>query len=511
MSYKFGELHVVKMNATYMQIGADPSILQEMNDFFSFEVPGAQFMPKVKYGMWDGRKRLFNYANQTLYVGLYAHLVVFARDRKYKIIEYESILPVEEATLSKCKQFIEGLDIHSDGNKITPYYFQEDSIFHCLTNYRATIVSPTSSGKSLIIYALSEYHRRQGRKILIIVPTVSLVLQLYSDFKDYSSEIEWEAKDHCHKIYSGQEKDSIKPIIISTWQSMQHKPPAYFKKFDVVIVDEVHGAKADQLVKILENSNNAHIRYGFTGTLDDTECHKLVIVGLLGPDKKVIGTKQLMDEGYVANLTIKVFMLKYSEESRKALRKLILAAKKIGGNGYQAEMEYIVTNPVRMRQLVGLCNATKGNTLILFQYVEKHGKPIVAQLKKQTDKKIYYISGEVKAEEREKIRKLMETENNVILCASYGTFSTGVSVKNIHNVVFASPSKSKIKVLQSIGRGLRMSKTKISVTLFDIVDDLTYKAKKNDYPNYTIRHFWERWRIYKSEKFKVKIYERLIK
>ena len=169
-----------------------------------------------------------------------------------------------------------------------------------------------------------------------------------------------------------------------------------------------------------------------------------------------------------------------------------------------------MTNQVRMKQVIGLCKATKGNTLVLFQYVEKHGKVIVKNLKKNTEKRIYYISGETKPEEREIIRKAMETEENVVLCASYGTFSTGVSVKNIHNVIFASPSKSKIKVLQSIGRGLRMSKTKNSVTLFDIVDDLTFKAKKNDYPNYTIKHFWERWRIYKDENFKVKLYERSI-
>jgi len=506
----FGDIHVGKLNETYMQIGADNAILKELSDFFSFEVPNAKFMPQVKYGMWDGKKRLFNYTNQTLYVGLYRHLQVFAADREYKIIEYDSVLPIKDVSYVNYESFMNSLNIHSDGFKITPHYFQETAILHALNNERATIVSPTSSGKSLIIYALAEWHRQNNKRIIIVVPTVSLVLQMYSDFKDYSSEIEWDVAEHCHKIYAGEEKDSIKPIIITTWQSMQKKKPSYFHKFDVVIVDEGHLAKADQLTKILESSVNASIRYGFTGTLQDTEMHKLVILGLLGPDKKIIGTKQLMDEGYVANLTIKVLLLKYSEEARKELRRACLSAKKSGGSAYQTEMEYIVSSEIRMKQVMNLCKSTVGNSLVLFQLVEKHGKLIAKELEKKTGKIVLFISGATKAEDREEIRKRMEVEENIILVASYGTFSTGVSVKNIKNVIFASPSKSKIKVLQSIGRGLRVSKTKKSVTLFDIVDDLTYSTKKTSYPNYVIKHFHSRWQFYKDEKFNVKLYERNI-
>lgn len=507
---KFGDIHVVKFNESYMQLAADSSILKEIGDFFSYEVPGAQFQPKVRNGLWDGRIRLFNYKNQTLYVGLYAHLRVFAEDRKYNIIEHETILGKNDIKFEEYTELIESLNIHNDGNSIKPYYFQETSILHCMRNDRTTIVSPTSSGKSLIIYALSEYHRRKGSQILIIVPTINLVLQLFADFKDYSSEIEWDPVDHCHKIYTGQEKDSIKPIIISTWQSMQSKPAKYFHKFGVAIVDEVHGAKATQITKILENCINAKVRYGLTGTLQEAEVHKLVILGLLGPDRKIIGTKQLMDEGYVADLSIKAIVLKYSNKAKKELWKIKAEIKKSKkGSAYAAEMKYIVENEERMKCLVGLSSVLKGNTLILFQYIE-HGKAIEKQLKDNTDKKVFYISGETKPDERERIRGLMETNDDIILTASYGTFSTGVSVKNIHNVIFGSPSKSKIKVLQTIGRGLRISKTKVAATLYDFVDDLTYKTKKNKHLNYVIKHFHERWKIYRSEGFKTKIYERQI-
>jgi superfamily II DNA or RNA helicase len=219
-----------------------------------------------------------------------------------------------------------------------------------------------------------------------------------------------------------------------------------------------------------------------------------------------------MDEGYVANLEIKVLMLKYSLEDRKELRKQVQEAKKAKkGSAYQIEMDFIVSSQVRMKQVINLCKANVGNSLVLFQYVEKHGKVIEKLLKEHTSKNIYFISGATKPEERERIRQEMEKESNIILVASYGTCSTGVSIKNIDNVIFASPSKSKIKVLQSIGRGLRISKSSSKVMLFDITDDLTYKAVKHSYPNYTIKHFHERWRMYKDEEFKVQIYEREMK
>lgn len=508
MSYTYGEIHVVAMNATYIQIGADASILSEINDYFTFEVPGAKFMPSFKYGAWDGKKRMYSHVNQTLYLGLYSQLIQFATERDYKVIEYDSIYPKDVVKFDKMKDFMKGLDIHAGGNKITPHYYQETAIDHALNNPRSTIVSPTSSGKSLIIYSLVRWHLQNNRRILIIVPTINLVMQMYSDFKDYSSEIEWDTNEHCHKIYSGQEKDSIKPVIISTWQSMQHNKADHFKKYDVVIVDEVHGAKSDQITKIMDRSINAFYRYGFTGTLQDAKIHKLVIIGLFGPAKKIIGTKTLMDEGFVAKLSIKVIMLHYSDECKKELRGLTVAAKKSKGNGYAAEMDFIVNHQRRMDTVINLTTVLQGNTLVLFQYVEKHGKVIYEKLLQNSEKRVYYISGETNPDERERIRCEMETRNDIILVASLGTFSTGVSVKNIHNIVQASPSKSKIKVLQSIGRGLRISKTKDSVTLYDIVDNITYKARKHEYQNYTLKHFWERWKIYREEKFRVRVYER---
>lgn len=508
MSDYQGEIHVSLLNATYIQIGAETSILKEIGEFFVFDVPNARFNPKFKHGVWDGKIRLFNYKTQTLYTGLHGHLKKFAAERHYKVIEYDNILSLECLKFDDYDRFMKDLNIHSDGIKLTARHYQDSAILHGINAGRCTIVSPTSSGKSYIIYALLRWHQQFDRKILIVVPTVSLVNQMYSDFKDYSSEVEWNHRDNCHKIFSGQDKTSNKPVIISTWQSMQKQNMEFFKPFDVIFTDEVHTAKATQLKQILEKSINAYHRYGLTGTLQDTECNRLVIVGLHGPAKKIIKTKQLMDEGYIAELAIKCVILKYPTRDRDFVRKMHIRAKKEKKNAYKQEVDFIVAHKKRMEQLVSLSLAVKGNTLILFQYVESHGKIIYEKLLQKSQKEVYYISGETKPEEREKIRKAMEKKKNVILVASYGTFSTGVNVKQIHNVIFASPSKSKIKVLQSIGRGLRIGKGKTSVTLWDIVDDISKQNRKTKSHNYVFKHFLERWKIYKQEQFKLKIYER---
>jgi superfamily II DNA or RNA helicase len=339
---------------------------------------------------------------------------------------------------------------------------------------------------------------------------------MFSDFEDYSSHNGWDTEKHCHKIYAGQEKDSKKPIIISTWQSMQNKPSGYFQQFDIVVCDEVHLAKADAISKIVESSSNAYIRYGFTGTLQDTACHKLVILGHFGAEKRVIETKELMELGCCSQLAIKCVIFRYKEDDVKRLEKIVNLKKKSGDNGYAAEMGFIVEHENRMNNLVALILSLKKNSLVLFNLVAKHGKVVYNKLiemneKHNLGKDILFISGETEADIREDIRTIMEQNDNIILVASYGTTSTGVSIKNIENVIFASPFKSKIKVLQSIGRGLRNNKGKEKMTLYDVVDDLSRRTRGGNLKyNYVLKHFSERYGIYQREKFDCKTITRMI-
>jgi superfamily II DNA or RNA helicase len=271
-------------------------------------------------------------------------------------------------------------------------------------------------------------------------------------------------------------------------------PKTWYDRFDVIMGDEAHQYKAKSLTTIMERAGQTKYRYGFTGTLDGTLTNKMVLEGLFGPVKKVTTTTELMERNEVAQLTIKCLVLKYPAEVCK------LASK----YSYQEEVEYLVLNERRNDFITKLTLSLQGNSLLLFQFVEKHGQVLFDNLKKaEPERSIYFIHGGVDAEEREEVRRIVESESNAIIVASYGTFSTGINIRNLHNVLFSSPTKSRVRTLQSIGRGLRTSETKTSMTLYDISDDMRYKDKLN----FTAQHFKDRIVIYNSENFKHKVYE----
>jgi superfamily II DNA or RNA helicase len=475
-------IQVEKLDEIYLKITGEPGLLMEMSEFFTFTVPGAKFMPAYRNKFWDGKIRLLNVLTGTLYVGLLRYVEEFCRSRNYEI-EYLSDFACEEFSVKEAKEFITKLK-----PTLQPRDYQIKAFMHAVRERRSLLLSPTASGKSFIIYLLTRYY---ASRTLIIVPTTSLVSQLASDFADYGFDSDmW-----VHRIFSGQDKVSDKPITISTWQSIYKLPKTYFANFDVVIGDEAHLFKAKSLTSIMDKLPNCKYRFGFTGTLDGTETHKLVLEGLFGPVRKVISTAELIDKKHLAEFTIKGIVLSYPEE----IRKMIARAA-----DYQAEMDYIVRLEARNKFIRNLALSLKGNTLLLFQFVEKHGKLLYKDLVKEAgDRKIFFVSGEVDGEQREEIRRIVENESNAIIVASFGTFSTGVNIKNLHNIIFASPSKSRIRNLQSIGRGLRKSDTKTAATLYDIADDMSWKSKKN----FTLLHFMERIKIYNEEKFDYKIYK----
>jgi superfamily II DNA or RNA helicase len=321
------------------------------------------------------------------------------------------------------------------------------------------------------------------------VPTTSLVSQLSSDFADYG----FDSDSRVHKIHAGQSKHSSLDVTISTWQSIYKMPKEYFRSFDVVIGDEAHLFKAKSLTSIMGKLIECKYKFGFTGTLDGTQTNKLVLEGLFGAVKKVTTTSELIDQKHLAEFKIKAIVLSYDEETRKIVSKM----------DYQTEIDWIVRNPARNKFIKNLALSLKGNSLLLFQFVEKHGDVLYDMIKKAADgRNVYYVAGKTETEDREHIRKIIETESDAIIVASSGVFSTGINIRNLHNVVFTSPSKSRIKNLQSIGRVLRKSESKTAATLYDIADDLSHKSKQN----YTIQHFKERVKIYSEEQFPYKIY-----
>jgi superfamily II DNA or RNA helicase len=473
---------VGKYDEVYAVVHCGDGEARELNEYFCFYVPGYKFMPSYKMKVWDGKIRLFHTQNRTLYYGLIDYIEQFCKERDYEFELDDSIDIEEEFSVHEAKQFISGLSLPFEVRD-----YQIDAFVHSIRRRRAVLLSPTASGKSLVIYLVTKY--LMG-KTLIIVPTTSLVSQLFKDFIDYG----FDSETQIHQIMAGADKNTDRPIIISTWQSIYKQPKDWFDQFDVVIGDEAHQFKAKSLTTILTNLDKCGYRFGFTGTLDGTQTHKLVLEGLFGAVKKVTTTKTLMDEGNVAKFSIKALILKHTKENSKVVVK----------QKYQDEMDYLVNSQTRNKFITNLSLSLEGNTLLLFQYVDKHGKVLYNNIKEaDNSREVFYVSGETKVDDREDIRQAVETSTNSIIVASFGTFSTGINIKNLHNVIFASPSKSKVRTLQSIGRGLRLGENKKNAVLYDIADDLSHGSKQN----YTLSHFVERMKYYNEEKFDYKIYK----
>ena len=496
-SYILGmsDMCIENVDSVHIKIRCDRSIAKELSDFFTFKVPGYKFMPQYRNRMWDGTIKLFNVFDQTLYKGLMSYVIKFAEDREYS---YSLEMPKKKGkrkTAEETKKYInEFIKPHANETAIEAHDHQIDAVTHAMNTDRCLLLSPTASGKSLIIYSLIRYYMNiipEDKKLLIIVPTTSLVSQMLSDFSDYSKINKWNAKKNCHAIFAGRDKNTDKRVVVSTWQSIYKQPKEYFDQFGAVFGDECHLFKAKSLTTLMTKLTDCPYRIGTTGTLDGTQTHKLVIEGLFGPTYNVISTKSLMDKDLVSSLKIDSILLSYSDEEKKEVKKL----------KYQDEMKWLVFNEKRNNFIRDMALSLKGNTLVLFQFVDNHGKHLHSILeKKNPDRKIFFVHGGTDVETREQIRKITEKENDAIIVASYGTFSTGISIRKLHNIIFASPSKSRIRVLQSIGRQLRKSDDKKTAHLYDIGDDLSWKS----YKNHTLRHFIERIKIYKSEQFKVR-------
>ena len=365
-----------------------------------------------------------------------------------------------------------------------PRKYQVQGVSDALRHNRKLLISPTASGKSLMIYSLVRYYVEKGQKILLVVPTTSLVEQMYKDFVDYG----WDAESYCHKIYAGKEKTNELPVTITTWQSVYKLERSFFEDYNVVIGDEAHLFKSKSLISIMTKLHHAKYRFGFTGTLDGTQTHKWVLEGLFGPSYKVTKTEELMRQGHLSQLDIQCIVLKHAEKKFET---------------YQDEIEYLITHEQRNTFIKNLSLDLKGNTLVLFSRVEAHGQVLydLINSNKKGDRKVFFIHGGVDTSERELVREITEEESNAIIIASYGTFSTGINIKRLHNIIFASPSKSRVRNLQSIGRVLRKGKDKVKATLYDISDDCTYKSKRN----YTLNHLIERIKIYNEENFNYEI------
>ena len=384
-----------KVNEVYLRVSSEPSVIQELSDHLTFDVPGAKFSPAYRNRFWDGKIRLLNSLTGLTYTGLVKEISEFAASRNYDIEIDPKLLPEKYDS-----------DLQSFNLTQTPRNYQQSAFESAINNQRGVFLSPTASGKSFIIFLLASFYNKMGLKTLVIVPTVSLVMQMKKDFDSYTTD-----QLDIHSISAGVDRVSKSPIVISTWQSIYKMPKDWFNQFGCVIGDEVHLFKDTSLKSIMEKLIDCKYRYGFTGTLDGSHTNKITLEGLFGPVKQVTTSSDLMEQGLIANLKIKAIILKHNDEDRKLAKKF----------SYQEEMDFIVKHRKRNKFIRNLGLSLDGNTLILFQYVDKHGKMLHDMFTtKDPERKIYFVHGGVDGDDRERIRGIVDSHDEEKIIFEFG-------------------------------------------------------------------------------------------
>ncbi len=485
-----------------VRLELDSGVGMELQEQLTFFVPGYQHMPKYRAGAWDGTISLYSPWKRTLPRGLLPEIAKFCEKRGYELDCPTDIWDPRPPTQAWRDNFLACIKA-----KLKPEWsiwdHQEESMVRCAWSGRSLLLSPTSSGKSLIIYALSCYARAFHKPVLIIVPTKGLVKQMMGDFRDYAN---WDFKDY--QIMGGVDKNivGIQPdFVCSTWQSIYKMPREWFAQFGAIIGDEAHHFTAECVKSIMENAVDVGFRWGTTATTDNKLVTVLSLNGLFGPLVELVTLKQLMDMGHIAKLRIRVVVLKYGKESRKKLAKFAQdpETKRWRPADYTEEVDFLVSHPGRMQFTTEFPGSLRGNVLTLFRLVEKHGKPMAEIMEAMYGPRFKFVHGGTDVDDRETIRKSVEEYSDLVMSASMGVFSTGVNMKNLRHLIMASPVKGRVKLLQSIGRSLRLTPGKTHSTLWDIADDLRYGSRDN----YAWRHLEERMKEYDAQGFDVEFVE----
>lgn len=487
------QIIITKINESFLEVKADPDILNELWSRYSAYKAGYQFNPKFRNRIWDGKIHLFNIRSGILPIGFLVDLIGYAKLQRYEY-ELDNITPddlktdIDDAMYNA--QILENMK--NSGMTIRPY--QDEAVRKALTYKKGILLSCTGSGKSLMIYNAIRCLQAKGlKKILLVVPNIILIDQMYDDLVDYGGEAYGE---NLSRMGGGHKSDFTKPVLISTWESLQHKEADFFEDFDAVFVDECHGSKAMKLCNIIKFCTNAKYKIGTTGTLPTDPGDQLVIKSLLGEVIFELKSKELIDIGVLTKIQIGAILLKYPNEYVNANR----------GREYQEEVRMVESYPKRNNVLKTIIEHTSPdhNILLLVNHI-KHIEDVKLWIEENfPQRKVSVITGATKRKERSDIRTGIENEDGTVLVATYATMSTGVNIPKLHEVILYANCKSKIKVLQTIGRGLRKHVTKDKIILYDIVDDLSYQTRTGRVvDNYLVKHFKERCEYYREQEFPI--------
>ena len=448
----------------------DQDLFDRIREHFSVENEAARF---ARYrGAFAARRKYAITGTGVCEVGLYWEI------RQYLINQQVKIDVEVTDKLQKVLKIGKDVDLFKDFT-LTLREYQEDVIKKALKLGRGTCVLGTGAGKTLTTAALIENYFRtcpdkDTFKCIVLVPDLGLVTQTYDEFMNCGTTFKLTK-------WTGKTKpDLTANVVICNIGIIQSQFEAneWLKYVDLLIVDECHKIKASNKISKIVSKITTHNKYGFTGTLPENNLDKWSIIGKLGPVIYEKTSYELRLEDYLANVNVKVLNLEYNTPLRY-----------LSDNAYKEELDFVYESPFRNEFLTKLCEKLENNTLILVNHI-KHGEMLMEYLTTLKNKQVYFIRGEVEVEKRDKIKKIMERDANVVCVAISAIFSTGINIKNLHNIIFAAGGKSFIRTVQSIGRGLRKHASKNKLIIFDICDRLRYG----------IRHCEKRKEIYKKEK-----------
>ncbi|AIX13105.1 DNA helicase [Erwinia phage vB_EamM-Bue1] len=481
-----------------MRVVAEPSIEAELYDHF--KMPDPNFTPNG-YSKYDGLIRFYHKSNGMIDIGLLYEVFQFAKKHKYTIELDPALKYMNDAPEEEIREFVDGLKLSrktEDGDYVPAECrdYQFESVMHGVRDTRCVLRAATSAGKSLILYILARYYRMRRQalestlKTLIVVPSVHLVTQLKANFEEYSQINKFNSDAEVHMVFGDADKFTNKNIVISTWQGIQNMPKEFFHQFGDVVVDEVHTSKADKLSYILNNCIYCDHRVGLTGTLGNNPTDIMRVKSHFGRVHEIISARELIEKGYAADIEVEMVQLVYPIPERGLLT-----------GDYSDEIEFLISHKARNEVILTMAKYLKGNTAIMFARIDAHMMVIYEELIKYKQN-VFVINGEVPAKVRAEIQAAMERGDDITLLASYGTMQQGVSINKLHNLVLAHPSKSFVRVLQTLGRLMRLHSTKVGTPskIWDVVDDL----RKPDYWNHSLRHSLERYRFYTEERHPIK-------
>jgi superfamily II DNA or RNA helicase len=485
--------------------------LTESSDVLEFRQLQIFFTKKVKnYWLfkkkgWDGEIK-FLYKNTFIPVGLWGEVQRMAKTYKIDVQlggMDDIFLPVE------FDEFKSWIDDFFKGAEKPPRDYQIDAAFKII-RYRYSVQElATNAGKTLIAFMAMGYLLSKGMasKFLMIVPNATLVMQAVEDFQEYESHRTEKVGLKIQMMYSGAEQKRHETnVLIGTFHSLVKKEQDFLEGFDCACVDETHQAHTSSIRTIMSKCNGLKFRFGMTGTLGDPEiADYFTIQSVIGPLVNKVSADFLFKNNYATPVEIRVIRMNYKDDGSRALlaEKLRKRMEDDPIKIYNEEKEMVLSSLDRLYFICDMIAKTSKNSLVLFQSVQEgYGRKIFDRIREITnDKEVFYVDGEIDNELREEYKHRMKTGNNKILIASFKTFSTGISISNLHNVFLVESYKSEFVVRQSIGRMMRLHDDKETAIIIDFVDDFSWKSKLN----YMMKHSEERIKIYRGEKFPYKV------